>query len=102
MSHIDFAYLDTYTAGDAGVTAEVLALFQAQAAEWLARLAAPGDDWRDLAHLIKGSARGIGAAALGELAGEAEFQDAALAPALTAELQAVLGEIQAYLARSGR
>lgn len=102
MSHVDFAYLESFTAGDTAIAVEVLGLFREQADGWLVRLANPGDGWRDLAHVIKGSAKGIGAAALGELAGEAEFRDAAMAPQLTAELTAVLADIEDYIRRAGR
>lgn len=97
----DAAYLETYTGGDAQVVAEVLALFQQQAERWLARLDAPGEGWRDLAHTIKGSAKGIGAQRLGELAGDVEHADAAHAPALRAALLDVLAEIEGYLSRVG-
>jgi len=97
----DAAYLEGYTGGDAQVIAEVLALFQQQAALWLAKLEAPGDGWRDLAHTIKGSAKGIGAHPLGDLAGDAEHADASHAPAMKAALKDVLAEIEAYLSRAG-
>ena len=97
----DAAYLESYTAGDAQIIAEVLALFRQQADGWLARLDAPGDGWRDLAHTIKGSAKGIGAHVLGEVAGAAEFGDAAQAPRVRAALLDVLAEIEGYLSRVG-
>src|SRR5687768_2865654 len=62
---VDFDYLEGFAAGDMQVVTEVLALFQGQAEGWIPRIErADPADWRDLAHTIKGSARGIGAAAL--------------------------------------
>ena len=105
---VDFAYLETYAGGDAGVVAEVLALFREQTALW-ARLLDPADaadgaaaeGWRDAVHTLKGSARGIGAAPLGEACAAAEAADdagrtAALARVLDA-LDLALADIAAYL-----
>ena len=97
----DAAYLESYAGGDAQVIAEVLALFQQQAEGWLTQLDAPGDGWRDLAHLIKGSGKGIGAQALGEVAGAAELADVSHAPGLRAALLDVLAAIEGYLSRVG-
>ena len=96
----DAAYLESYTGGDAQVIAEVLALFQQQAEGWLTQLDTPGDGWRDLAHLIKGSGKGIGAQALGEVAGAAELADVSHAPGLRAALVEALAAIDAYTARA--
>jgi HPt (histidine-containing phosphotransfer) domain-containing protein len=99
---IDFDYLESYTAGDMEVVTEVLALFRQQADGWLPRLeAGDAQGWRDLAHTIKGSARGIGANALADLAAEAEFGDPAAAPQLKAALNEALAEIEGYLSRIG-
>jgi len=97
----DATYLESYTGGDAQVIAEVLALFQGQAQGWLTSLDAPGDGWRDLAHTIKGSAKGIGAHSLGDIAGEAEVSDPSRAPHVRAALLDVLAEIEGYLSRVG-
>ncbi|WP_293908277.1 Hpt domain-containing protein, partial [Phenylobacterium sp.] len=99
---MDFAYLEDFAAGDMGVIAEVLAMFREQADGWLATLDDPGDGWRDLAHLIKGSARGLGAKALGDLADRAERGDAAMAPQVRAALVETLAAIEGYLTRIGR
>ena len=62
MGAVDFGYLEGFAAGDAGVVREVLDLFLAQAKVWDAGLAAPDPaGLRDLAHNIKGTARGVGA-----------------------------------------
>jgi HPt (histidine-containing phosphotransfer) domain-containing protein len=97
----DAAYLESYTGGDAQVIAEVLALFQQQAEGWLPRLAAPDDGWRDLAHTIKGSAKGIGANALGEIAGAAELAGPDQAAGVRAALLDALAEIEGYVSGIG-
>ena len=70
---IDLVHLSKYTLGNRSLENELLGLFRNQADVYLARLEA-GDDkeWRDAAHSLKGSARGLGAWALGDLAEEAE------------------------------
>ena len=98
---MDFEYLESFAAGDMTVVTEVLALFRQQAEGWLVGLDDPGVGWRDLAHTIKGSANGIGATGLGDLAGRAEFGDAAMAPQVKAALNEVLAEIEGYLTRIG-
>ncbi len=65
---LDIEHLSRQTFGDPGLEDELLSLFDEQAAQILARLAAPfpgGDPARraDAAHALKGSALAIGAAA---------------------------------------
>ena len=98
---VDFAYLESYTGGDPQIVAEVLALFQQQAQGWLAGLERPDAGWHDLNHMIKGSAKGIGAQGLGELAGQAELGDPSMGPQVRAALAEVLAEIEGYLSRRG-
>ena len=98
---VNFDYLEAYAGGDLEVVADVLQLFRGQAEIWLAGLDDPGAGWRDLAHTIKGSAKGIGATALGDLADAAERGDASLAPQLRAALADVVAEIEGYLGRVG-
>jgi HPt (histidine-containing phosphotransfer) domain-containing protein len=98
---VDFDYLEGFAAGDMTVVTEVLELFRQQAEGWLAKLDAPGDGWRDLVHTIKGSAKGIGANALGEVADRAERGDAAMAPEVRAALVDALAAIEGYLTRIG-
>lgn len=98
---VDFDYLESYAGGDLQVVREVLALFQGEAEAWATGLSAPGDGWRDLAHTIKGSARGIGAGVLGDVADRAEREGPSLAPDLRAALSDVLAEIEGYLSRIG-
>jgi HPt (histidine-containing phosphotransfer) domain-containing protein len=98
---VDFDYLEGYAAGDMTVVTEVLALFRTQAEGWSTQLQAPGAGWRDLAHTIKGAARGIGANALGDIADRAERGDAGMAPQLSAALAETVAEIEGYLTRIG-
>ena len=72
-SPIDLVHLSRQTFGDHDLEQELLALFDAQAAQGAERLrapAAPGDrEWRiSLAHTIKGSARAVGAFEVGRAA----------------------------------
>jgi HPt (histidine-containing phosphotransfer) domain-containing protein len=98
---MDFDYLETFAAGDMTVVTEVLTLFRQQAEGWLAALDDPGGGWRDLVHTIKGSARGIGANHLGDIADQGERGDAALAPQVRAAVLDVVADIEGYLARIG-
>jgi HPt (histidine-containing phosphotransfer) domain-containing protein len=96
---VDFGYLESFAAGDAGVVREVLQLFLEQARTWDAGLtAADPAAFRDLAHNIKGTSRGIGAGALGDLAAAAEHEGPGRASALRAALAEAVAEVEAYLA----
>lgn len=70
---LDLAYLEAQTGGDAGLLAEVLALFADGAEALLARLHGPEGRTeagrRALAHRLDGSARAAGATALAREAG---------------------------------
>lgn len=99
---VDFAYLEGFAAGDRQVVGEVLALFRMQAGLWIAKLDAADPGWRDLAHTIKGAARGIGAHALGEVCATAEAEGPQHLPAVRAALDEALADIAAYQARQGR
>jgi len=69
---IDLVHLSKFTMGQRDVEAEILGLFRQQLAASLDRLAdaadLAGDDaaWREAAHTLKGSARGVGAWALAD------------------------------------
>lgn len=60
---VDLVHLARYTLGNRSLEQEVLGLFLTQSALYLSRLKDAMDEktWRDAAHTIKGSARGIGA-----------------------------------------
>ena len=71
---IDFDHLDRYVAGDAALRDEVLTIFEGQVARCLRMLdpAAPNEQWRSIAHALKGASRGIGAWEVGAACEEAE------------------------------
>lgn len=105
---VDLAHLARYTGGDSAIDREILELFVRQSSTLLAQLADARDAkaWHDIAHSLKGAARGIGAFALADVAAEAEpldpatqrAQTEALLPRLRAGTQAVQAFIEAYLA----
>jgi hypothetical protein len=95
---VDFGYLEGFAAGDSTVVRDVLGLFLEQAKAWEVALARADDGWRDLVHTIKGTARGIGAAPLGDLAEQAEREGPAMEETLRLELAAAVAEVEAYLA----
>lgn len=82
---IDFAHLARQTMGDKELEAEVLGLFAREARNLVERLASePASARREIAHRLKGAARGVGAfpvAAVAE-ALEAQPDDEALLAAL--------------------
>ena len=99
---IDRAHLVEQTGGDEALAAEILGLFAYQCRRLLPGIAdrALGfGDRADLAHTLKGSAAGIGAARVRDLAGLAEAalrrggEPAAEIAALEAAAGAVLAEI---------
>jgi len=111
MPAVDLDHLARYTGGDEILNSEVLRLFDEQAGELVTRLQAifvarDARSWREVAHTIKGAARGIGAFALGDAAAFAEPIDpadyasaAAALTALKASAEEVQGFIHRYLAR---
>ena len=88
---LDRAHFDHMTGGDVALQAEVLGLFRAQAAGWTQTLAS-NDNWRDAAHTIKGSARGIGFWALAEACAAAESAEEQGLAAALARVHAALAE----------
>jgi HPt (histidine-containing phosphotransfer) domain-containing protein len=69
---IDFAHLRRMTLGDAALEREVLGMFSAQAQRLVKSLAARAADAAVLAHTLKGSARAVGAFAVGDAAAHLE------------------------------
>jgi HPt (histidine-containing phosphotransfer) domain-containing protein len=100
---VDFAHLERYAAGDAGVVDEVLALFREQAAMWIRLLDPASEGWRDAAHTLKGSALGVGAFQLADACGAAELAPpdlvdrAAKLAQVRDALDAALADIAAYV-----
>ena len=93
---MNFSVLEAYALGDRTLVREVLSVFCAEAMEWSRRL--NGDDWRAVVHTMKGTARTIGADALGDLCEQAEG-DAARLPEVRSALEAVVRAVNDYLAR---
>jgi len=108
---VDLVHLDSYTGGDRALNEEVLRLFETHCRDMLAKLEGnPGDSkvWREVAHTLKGAARGIGAFDLANAAADAEKAEpsdtAATLVALTrikAKSEAVQRFIEEFLAREG-
>ena len=69
---IDFEHLKRMTLDDAGLEQEVLAMFAAQSAQLIGRLADLPEDAPTLAHTLKGSARAIGAFTVADAAARLE------------------------------
>ncbi|MBS0332399.1 MAG: Hpt domain-containing protein [Proteobacteria bacterium] len=98
---MDFGYLEGFAAGDMTVVLEVLALFRIQAESWISGLDPEDPGWRDLAHTIKGAARGVGAVALGDACARAEAEGPEALGAVRVEIGRAVAEIAAYQARRG-
>ena len=102
---VDFKHLEVYAGGDLALVEEVLGLFREQALMWVRLLdpAAEAEAWRDGAHTLKGSARGIGAFALAdaceaaELAGPDFGERTVRLDRVKDALDAALSDIAAYL-----
>jgi HPt (histidine-containing phosphotransfer) domain-containing protein len=107
---IDLTHLARYTGGERALNAEILKLFDGQVTEMVGQLNAvlqvrDAKRWREIAHTIKGAARGVGAFGMGEAAAAAEPIDPANAEkaraaidSLQHEADSVRGFIQKYLA----
>ena len=107
---IDLEHLARYTGGEKSLNAEILRLFDGQVTGMVAELNAllisrDGRRWREIAHTIKGAARGVGAFGMGEAAAKAEpvnpadgSQAKAAIEKLESEAQTVRAFIRSYLA----
>jgi HPt (histidine-containing phosphotransfer) domain-containing protein len=93
---VDFAFLETYAGGDADLVEEVLGLFRHQAEMWGPMLDEGSEGWRDAAHTVKGTARGIGAGDLAAACEVAEKDGAGKLALVREELNRALGDIAAY------
>lgn len=99
---LDLVHLSKYTFGDRSLEAELLGLFRSQAGVYVSRLDAAENakDWRDAAHSLKGSARGLGAWALADLAEEVEhhdFTDACLRQGDLARVRDAIAIVSAFI-----
>lgn len=96
---VDLVHLSKYTLGNRSLENELLGLFRNQADVYLARLDEAGDDkeWRDAAHSLKGSARGLGAWALGDLAEEAEKMPLAARDDVMARIREAVAAVNAFI-----
>jgi HPt (histidine-containing phosphotransfer) domain-containing protein len=70
----DIAHLRRYTLGNSELENELLALFEAQLPTLMEQITgtSPADVWRLAVHTLKGSARAVGAPAIGDLAARLE------------------------------
>ena len=70
----DLSHLQRYTGDDVELQRELVALMleQAERCLGLMHIAKEAADWRTAVHTLKGSSRGVGAFALGDLCDEAE------------------------------
>lgn len=103
MAAIDLEHLAKYTGGEKALDAEILRLFDGQIAGMVRELnglIATGDAkrWREIAHTIKGAARGVGAFGMGEAAAKAEPVNPADGTQAQAALQKLEQEAQAVRA----
>jgi len=92
---IDLEHLAKYTGGEKDLNGEILRLFDSQISSMVTELnslIATEDSkrWREIAHTIKGAARGVGAFEMGEAAAKAEPVN----PADSAEAQAALQKLE--------
>lgn len=91
---IDLEHLERYICGDAGLRAEVLAIFDEQAAMLIGQLDPCQDDtsWYDGLHALKGASRGVGAWAVGDLCEQGEALVAG-APEKVSKRRVLLAEL---------
>ncbi|MBB4301865.1 HPt (histidine-containing phosphotransfer) domain-containing protein [Rhodobium orientis] len=99
---VDLVHLARHTLGNRDLEREVLRLFVRQSAVYLGRLrnARTAGEMRVAAHTIKGSARGIGAWRIAELANlfeEAAAEGATMDDAALADLAAAIEAANDYI-----
>ena len=92
---IDLDHLARYTGGEKGLNSEILRLFDSQVTEMVGELntllaSQDAKRWREVAHTIKGAARGVGAFEMGEAAAKAEPVN----PADGAQAQAAIQKLE--------
>jgi HPt (histidine-containing phosphotransfer) domain-containing protein len=100
---VDLDHLSQYTSGDRALEAELFDLFLTNGKAYAAAMSAAPDfvTWREKAHALKGSARGIGAVVVARLSEAAEGLDPerfdAEKAGLAADLAQALGEVEAFV-----
>jgi HPt (histidine-containing phosphotransfer) domain-containing protein len=89
---IDLKHLNQYTVGDRALERELLSLFRNQSKVYMTNLrdAADQKTWVETAHALKGSATGVGAWAVANIAEEAENGDMNTGIGLLARLESAL------------
>ncbi len=94
---LDLKHLAQYTNGDKALEHELLGLFKQQASLQFEKVASAfdTDDWKMATHTLKGSARGIGAIRIAQLA--ADLEDIGF-EGDEAEKQTVISGLQAEIA----
>lgn len=92
---VDLAHLARQTMGNRDLEREVLHLFLKQSESYLARLERPGANRADTAHVILGSARGIGATGVARAAEAVEAAARRDPTAGDAEIAALRREVDA-------
>ncbi len=102
---VDLVHLSRFTMGNRDLEREVLLLFCKQSILFIERLKEAGDDksWREAAHIMKGSARGIGAWDVGNAAFAAEqltgLEREVKGPAAIEALEAAMEEACSFIHR---
>lgn len=103
---VDLEHLARYTGGERALNNEILRLFDIQISEMISQLnmvldARDTKSWKEIAHTIKGAARGIGAFGMGDAAAAAEPIDPAgdrkIALAALRLLETEAGTIQSFI-----
>ena len=102
---VDLAHLARYTGGEKSMNGEILRLFDSQISTMVAELngllqTQDGKRWREIAHTIKGAARGVGAFEMGDAAAKAEPVDPANQPeakAAVAKLESEAETVRAFI-----
>lgn len=106
MATIDLEHLAKYTGGEKDLNGEILRLFDSQIASMVTELngllaSRDAKRWREIAHTIKGAARGVGAFEMGEAAARAEPvnpADSAQARAAVQKLEEEAQTVRAFIA----
>lgn len=96
---IDLVHLSKYTLGNRSLENELLGLFRNQADVYIARLdeAADETEWKNAAHSLKGSARGLGAWMLADLAEEAEATALAARESIMTRIREATAAVNAFI-----